>query len=501
MNAVRMERIEKAFAGVPALRQASLEVEEGQVHALMGENGAGKSTLMKILSGLCQPDAGSIMVRGKPVRIDSPKHALDLGISMIHQELNPVRAMSVSSNIFLGKEPCYRLFGMVNRQRQRALTRGLLDEMELAIDPDTPMGELSVAEMQMVEIVKAVSDQSRIIIMDEPTSALADREVTKLFGIIRKLKAKGIAIIYISHKMDEIFRIADAITVMRDGVFIESRPAAALDRETLIRLMVGRSLGELFPPVLARPGDVTLEVDGLGQAGVFRNIEFSARRGEILGFAGLMGAGRSQVMEAIFGLRRIDAGRILRAGKPVKIHQPAAAIRQGIAFITEDRQATGLNLKGSVRSNLTLVVLKRFSRFGQWLSLKREKEAAAAAMRKLDVRARDLHQTVGTLSGGNQQKIVLAKWLENDPDILILDEPTRGIDIGAKAEIYKIIAQLAEAGKTILLISSELEEILGLCHRVIVLHQGEITGRFDRAAFSQETIMKAAMGGDAAFAR
>jgi len=494
VNRVRLEQIEKSFGGVPALRKVKLEVAAGEVHALMGENGAGKSTLMKILSGLCQPDAGTISIHGSPVRIDSPKRALDLGISMIHQELSPVRAMSVASNIFLGKEPCHRFLWAVNSKRQREMTRALCAEMDLALDPDAIVGDLSVAEMQLVEIVKAVSYRSSIIIMDEPTSAIGAREAENLFALIQRLKSRGIAIIYISHKMDEVFRIADSITILRDGHYIDSRPAAELDRDTLVRLMVGRSISELFPPLPPEPGKIALEVRGLSQTGVFRDISFAARQGEILGFAGLLGAGRSAVMEAIFGLRRLDSGQITVAGKAVNIDAPATAIREGIAFITEDRQASGLNLKGSVRANLTLMGLKRFCRFGQILNLKVEKAAAAKAMQQLDIRAQSLSQPAGTLSGGNQQKVVLAKWLANDPAVIILDEPTRGIDIGAKAEIYRIIAQLAQTGKTILLISSELEEILGLCHRVVVLHQGAVSAVFERSAMTQESIMRAAMG-------
>jgi len=495
VNRVRLEQIEKSFDGVPALRKVELAVAAGEVHALMGENGAGKSTLMKILSGLCQPDAGTISIHGNPVRIDSPKRALDLGISMIHQELNPVRAMSVSANIFLGKEPCHRFLWAVNSKRQREMTCALCAEMDLAIDPDALVGDLSVAEMQLVEIVKAVSYRSSIIIMDEPTSAIGAREAEKLFALVRHLKSQGIAIIYISHKMDEVFRIADSITILRDGQYVDSRPAAELDRETLVRLMVGRSITELFPPLPPEPGEIALEARGLSQAGVFRDISFAARRGEILGFAGLLGAGRSAVMEAIFGLRPLDSGQIAVNGKAVTIDAPAAAIRAGIAFITEDRQASGLNLKGSVRANLTLMGLERLSRFGQVVKLKAEKAAAAAAIRKWDIRAQGLSQLAGTLSGGTQQKVVLAKWLANDPAIVILDEPTRGIDLGAKAEIYRIIAQLAEAGKTVLLVSSELDEILGLCHRAVVLHQGSVSAVFERGAMNQESIMRAAMGG------
>lgn len=492
--ALKMEGISKSFSGVPALTNVKLEVARGEVHALMGENGAGKSTLMKTLSGLVQKDGGQIYLEGRPVEIRTPKAALDLGIAMIYQELNPVRAMTVSENIFLGKEPCYRFTNVVNRKKQRALALALFREMDVAIDPDKKMSDLSVAEMQLVEIVKAVSYDARILVMDEPTSAITGREVAKLFEIIRRLKARGIAIIYISHKMDEIFRISDTITVLRDGQYIETRPAKELDHDALVKLMVGRKISELFPRITSAKGEVAFEAEGLTKRGLFENISFKVRRGEVFGVAGLMGAGRTDVMETIFGLRRADAGSVKIGGREVKIQSPAEAIKHRMALITEDRQLKGLNLKASVRDNITLANLTHFSQFGQVLQLQRENRAADAEIEKLRIKARHRNQIVKTLSGGNQQKVVLAKWLLNDPEIIILDEPTRGIDIGAKAEIYKIIAELAEQGRTIILISSELEEILGLCDRVIVLYHGRIIAEFERSVFNQEDIIKAAMG-------
>lgn len=492
---LKMEGISKSYSGVPALSNVRLEVMRGEVHALMGENGAGKSTLMKILSGIVSKDKGDIYLDGKQVEIKSPKGALDLGISMIHQELNPVRAMTVAENIFLGKEPCYRFTGVVNRKKQREMTRELFREMDVSIDPDKKMSELSVAEMQLVEIIKAVSYNSRVIIMDEPTSAITGREVGKLFEIIRGLKAKGIAIIYISHKMDEIFRVSDTITVLRDGQYIETRPAKELDHDTLVKLMVGRKISEMFPKREVTPGaEVIFEADKLTKRGLFENISFKVKKGEVFGIAGLMGAGRSEVMETVFGLRHADAGAVRVRGREVRIHSPADGIRHRIAFITEDRQMKGLNLKASVRDNISLVNLKNFSLFGQLLQFKKENSAADTEIEKLRIKTRHRNQIVRTLSGGNQQKVVLAKWLLTEPEIIILDEPTRGIDIGAKSEIYKIIAQLAERGATVIMISSELEEILGLCDRVIVLYHGKITAEFARAEFNQENIIKAAMG-------
>jgi inositol transport system ATP-binding protein len=492
---LRMEGISKAFSGVPALSDVRLGVKGGEVHALMGENGAGKSTLMKILSGIVPKDQGEIFLAGERVEIKSPKGALDMGISMIHQELNPVRAMTVAENIFLGKEPCYRFTGVVNRKKQREMTLELFREMDITLEPDKKMSELSVAEMQLVEIVKAVSYRSRVIIMDEPTSAITGREVGKLFEIIRSLKSKGIAIIYISHKMDEIFRISDTITILRDGQYIETRPAMELDHDTLVKLMVGRKISEMFPKrTTAIKEELVFEVDGLAKRGLFENISFKVKKGEVFGIAGLMGAGRSEVMETVFGLRRADAGAVKVHGCEVRIQSPADGIRHGIAFITEDRQMKGLNLKASVRDNITLVNLKNFSLLGQLLQSKKENGAADTHIEKLRIKTRHRNQIVRTLSGGNQQKVVLAKWLLTEPEIIILDEPTRGIDIGAKAEIYKIIAQLTEQGVTVIMISSELEEILGLCDRVIVLYHGKITAEFARAEFNQENIIKAAMG-------
>ena len=492
---LRMERISKSFSDIPVLKNVNFKVQRGEVHAVMGENGAGKSTLMKILSGLVAKDRGEIYFDDRPVDIKSPKAALDLGISMIHQELNPVRAMRVSENIFLGKEPCYRYTNVVNRRKQRELTVALLREMDIRIEPDRRMADLSVAEMQLVEIVKAVSYDARIIIMDEPTSAITEREVAKLFAIIRSLTAKGIAIIYISHKMGEIFRISDTITVLRDGQHIETRPAKALDHDALVKMMVGRKISELFPKVTSVKGDVAFEAEGLTKRGRFENVSFKVRRGEVFGIAGLMGAGRTDVMETIFGLQEKDAGSVKIHGREVRLRSPADAIRYRMALITEDRQMKGLNLQASVRDNITLAGIKKFSGFGQLLQFQKENRAADLEIEKLRIKTRGRGQIVKTLSGGNQQKVVLAKWLLNDPEIIILDEPTRGIDIGAKAEIYKIIAQLAEQGRSIIMISSELEEILGLCDRVMVLCHGKVTAEFERHAFNQEDILKAAMGG------
>lgn len=491
---IKMEGISKSFNGILALNNVDLFVKRGEVHALMGENGAGKSTLMKILAGLIQSDIGQILLQGQEVFIKNPKVALDLGISMIHQELNHIRDMTVSENIFLGKEPCYKLFETVNTSLQRKMTRDLFASAGIEIDPDTMMSELSVAQMQMVEIVKAVSYNSSVIIMDEPTSAITDKEVEKLFDMIRDLKRKGISIIYISHKMDEIFRISDTITVLRDGQYIASLPASELDDNSLIKLMVGREINEIFPQVNTNRGETVLQVEGLSRKGEFQNVSFALRKGEILGLSGLMGAGRTEVGETIFGLHHPDSGTIKINGKTVQHHLPSDAINNRLALISEDRKLKGLNLVESIKNNISIVILKNFCRLGQVVKVKEESAFVDGEIQKFGIKTAGRDTLVGKLSGGNQQKVVLSKWMATNPDILILDEPTRGIDVGAKTEIYCLISQLATQGKAILLISSEMPEIIGLCHRTLVLHQGIITAEFQREEFSQEKIMEAAMG-------
>lgn len=493
-NILKMEGISKSFMGIPALNNVELYIKKGEIHALMGENGAGKSTLMKILSGIYQKDSGTILLKGNPVNIKNPGEALGLGISMIHQELNPVREMTVSENIFLGKEPCYNHTNIVNYKKQTELAQTLLSEMDISINPDTRMQDLSLAEMQIVEVIKAVSYNSDILIMDEPTSAITEKEVNKLFNIIRSLKSKGIAIIYISHKMDEIFRIADSITVLRDGKYIETRPAGELDKATLIKLMVGREISELFQKEKIEKGDVCLEVESFAKKGMFHDINFRLHRSEVLGFAGLMGAGRTEIMETIFGINGFYSGNIRVDGKVIKIKSPSDAIRHGIALIPEDRKLKGLNLRGSVKANITLAILNRFCKLGQVLQLKKEKSFVDNEVKKFSIKTSGRNQIVNTLSGGNQQKVVLSKWLATDPNILILDEPTRGIDVAAKTDIYKLIGRLAKEGRAIILISSEMTEIMGLSDRVIVLHQGKITNEFHRSEFRKEDIMEAAMG-------
>ncbi len=481
--------ISKSFPGVRALDNVSLHIEKGKVHALMGENGAGKSTLMKILMGMETPDAGTITCKGKQVQFRSVQDAMQSGLAMIHQELLPFPELSVAENIFMGREPV--LFpGWINRKKLYSDATALLTELQLDISPTDLMKELSIAAMQMLEIARAISNNADIIIMDEPTSAISGREVGILFDIIRKLTSRGIAVIYISHKMDEILQIADTITVMRDGKHIVTKPADEFDNDKLIRLIVGRELNSIFNKKQSPPGAVLLEVKGLSGEG-FSGIHFSARRGEILGIAGLMGAGRTEIVETIFGLRKASGGAVFVNGKAMTHPSPSAAIRNGIGLIGEDRKQTGLVLSASVRHNITMASLNKWS--GIFLDRAKEQQISREQIQRFGIRTPSEEQTANNLSGGNQQKIVLSKVLLNDPDIIIFDEPTRGIDIGAKAEIYQMITGLAERGKAIIMISSELPEILGLSDRILVVREGKITKELAASEASQELIMQYAM--------
>jgi inositol transport system ATP-binding protein len=491
---LQMKNISKAFPGVVALDNVQLNVKKGEVHALMGENGAGKSTLMKILAGLVKPDQGEILLNGRHMDFNSPKESLDHGISMIHQELNCIQEMTIAENIFIGREPCYQFLQVVDRRKLNQQAFDLFKEIDWEMDPDTKLSSLSVAEMQMVEIAKAISYNSDLIIMDEPTSAITDREVEKLFEIIRKLTSKGKSIIYISHKMDEILTISDCVTVLRDGQYVATKPVSKLNNQLLISLMVGRDLSDIFFKEHVALGDVFLEVKGLSKKGKFNNIHFKIHQGEVLGIAGLMGAGRTELVEAIFGLHHPDHGEIFVKNKKVNIRSPKDAISHGIALVPEDRRHSGLNLRGTIKENISIVNLDDFCHLGHIINRQQEKKEADEQIKNLNIKTPSRDQMVNSLSGGNQQKVVLSKWLLGNPDILILDEPTRGIDIGAKAEIYKMINLLAGDGKAIIMISSEMPEILGLSDRVIVLHEGEITGEFTRNEFNQERIMACAAG-------
>ena len=489
---LQMEGISKSFPGVQALDDVHLNVRPGTVHALMGENGAGKSTLMKVLIGMYHADAGTVTFAGKQVQIPDTATALRLGISMIHQELSPIPHMTVAENIYLGREPVNRL-GLIDKRRMITNTRQLLDRLELAIDPRATMNTLSIAQTQLVEIAKAISYDARLIIMDEPTSAITEREVAHLHRMIRSLRESGAAIIYITHKMDEVFKISDHVTVFRDGKHVATVPAAELDRQKLITLMVGRELTHMFPKEVVAIGEVVLSVRGLTRHGVLRDISFDLRRGEILGLAGLMGAGRTEVLEAIFGITRIDAGTIEIDGRATKIRSPADAIRNGLALLTEDRKLTGIMGVLSVRDNMTVASLPRFSPGG--VLRKRQIDRECQKQREaLAIKTPTIHQLIKLLSGGNQQKVLVSRWLLTTPEILMIDEPTRGIDVGAKAEIHRLMCQLAGQGKAILMVSSEMPEILGMSDRVLVMHEGRLTGEFSRAEATQESIMRAATG-------
>lgn len=484
---LEMENITKSFPGVKVLQGVTLQIQAGEVHALMGENGAGKSTLMKILMGIYTPDEGSMKMHGRPMVNKGPKDAMQHGISMIHQELNPVMDMMVFENVFMGREPRTPM-RRVDKRRMIAETRRLLADLNIAIDALAYMRDLSVAQCQLIEIVKAISVGAKVIIMDEPTSAITDREVDTLFEQIARLRQQGVAMIYISHKMDEIFRICDRITVLRDGQFIGCDEARNLDQQTLIRMMVGRDITDVFPKADAEIGEVILEAKDIQLGRKVRDVSFQLRRGEVLGIAGLVGAGRSELVETIFGIRHKTGGQIFKNGRELRITHPRHAIRNGIALITEDRKTTGLDLIASVQDNITMASLGRVSR-GGLLHKNQEKRAAHKYIQSLRVKAPDEKVLAGNLSGGNQQKVVIAKWLMTEPDVIILDEPTRGIDVGAKRDIYLLIGEFVKQGKAVIMISSEIPEIMGLSDRVLVMAGGRLTGELTREEFSQERIM------------
>ncbi len=484
-----LRNIEKRFPGVHALRNVRFDLRAGEVHALMGENGAGKSTLMKILTGVYQPDEGEIIVEGKQVHLPNPRSAQDLGISIIHQELFLMEHLTTAQNIFIGREP-RKGFGMfVDEDTMNTNAAALFKRMKVNISPTVDVGELTVARQQLVEIAKALSFNSQVLIMDEPTSALNSTEVEHLFSVIEDLKAHGVGIVYITHKMDEVKRIADRVTVMRDGQYIETLPAAGTPISKIISMMVGRELADAARAEGRAADDELLRVVGLKSGRAIRDVSFSVRKGEILGFAGLMGAGRTEVARAIFGADPIDSGEIYIHGKQQKIKSPSDAVGLGLAYLSEDRKRYGIVTRMSVRDNITLPSWDRFTTARFWMKDGGLREAAKGYVEKLKVKTPTVDQETRLLSGGNQQKVVIAKWLLRDCDILIFDEPTRGIDIGAKAEIYKLLQGLAEQGKAIIVISSELPEVLRLSHRIIVMCEGRITGELDGTSATQEDIM------------
>ncbi|GAA4714665.1 sugar ABC transporter ATP-binding protein [Brevibacillus fulvus] len=491
---LEMEQITKEFPGVKALDQVQLKVRKGTVHALMGENGAGKSTLMKILIGMYSPDRGRILFDGEELKLGGVKDALDKGISMIHQELSPIPNMTVAENIFLGREPSFRLTGWVKARELTDQTRRLFERLEIEIDPHARMSELSIANTQMVEIAKAISYNAKLIVMDEPTSAITEKEVFHLFRIIRSLKQEGVSIIYITHKMDELAEITDELTVLRDGKYIGTRPSLNTTREQLIEMMVGREVQQIFRKPPAQIGETIMSVRQLARRGKYEQVSFELKKGEILGVAGLMGSGRTEVLEGIFGVNPPDTGEIFIHGQKALIRSPRDAIAHRIGLLTEDRKQTGLFLPLSVEDNMTILNIDQYAK-GVFLDEKKMEQACRQQNEQLAIKTPGLKQIIKYLSGGNQQKVLIARWLLHDPEILLLDEPTRGIDVGAKAEIYQLIFELAKKGKAIVLVSSELPEILGLSDRIMVMHEGRKMGELSREEATQEKIMQLATGG------
>jgi ABC-type sugar transport system ATPase subunit len=487
---LEMSGIEKSFPGVRALTRGQLEVRSGEVHALLGENGAGKSTLIKVLAGALQPDAGSIRLAGELIRVRSPHEGRRLGLAVIYQEFNLVPQLSLRENIFLGQE--HARGGMISAGSERRAAQTLLGRLGLDVDPDTRCSELSVAEQQLVEIAKALSQQARVLVMDEPTAALSEREVTRLFALVRDLRQQGLGIVHVSHRLEEVFALCDRATVMRDGEHVATRPVTQLSRGELIELMVGRKLEAEHPRRTAEIAAPRLVVRGLTRGRAVRGISFEVRRGEILGLAGLVGAGRTETARLLFGADRAESGTVALDGRTLSLRSPRDAIRSGICLLTEDRKHQGLVLGLSVRDNFSLPNLDRLSRFG-FVRSQAERAALGGYVESLRIKVPHQLQLARNLSGGNQQKVVLAKWLEARSEVVIFDEPTRGVDVGAKFEIYQLIHRLAAAGKAILMISSELPEVLGMSDRILVMRDGEIAGEItDVPAATQADILRLA---------
>jgi inositol transport system ATP-binding protein len=488
---LEVDRVRKAFPGVLALADVSFRLGAGSVHALMGENGAGKSTLMRVIAGIERADRGTIRLHGREVQLLSPRDALAHGVAMIHQELNLMGSMTVAENIWIRREPTTRL-GLVDHAALHRRTATLFETLAIDLDPEAEVAALPVAARQLVEIARAVSYDAEVLIMDEPTSALTEREAEHLFELIRGLKARGKGVVYITHKMGEVFAIADEVTVLRDGRHIDTQAASAVNGDQLIRMMVGRDLTQLYPTRRPPADEVVLSVRGLGLEGRFRDVSFDLRAGEILGVAGLVGSGRSNVAETLFGVTPATAGTIAIRGRPAVITSPMEAMAQGLAFLTEDRKETGCFALLDVQENMAAAVLTRQFVRGGFVAERSLAEACAGMAARLRVKTPGLDEPMLNLSGGNQQKVLLGRWLLTAPAVLILDEPTRGIDVGAKAEIHRLIAGLAEQGAAVLLISSELPEVLGMSDRILVMHEGRMTGLLPREGATQETIMRLA---------
>ena len=488
---LEMENISKAFPGVRALSNVQLRVRKGTVHGLMGENGAGKSTLMKCLIGIYVPDSGTITLKGEKLHITSTHYALSKGISMIHQELCPIPEMTVAENIYLGREPM-NWCGLVDMPKMNRMTSELLDRLHIKIKPTARMRELSIAQSQLVEIAKAVSYDADLIIMDEPTSAITEAEVDSLFSIIRSLKDHGRAIIYITHKMDEVFKITDEVTVFRDGQYMGTEATKNLTDGILIEKMVGRTLTDMFHKETAPVGDALLQVENLTGHG-FRNVSFEVRRGEILGLAGLMGAGRTELIEGVFGVVRTQSGAIRINGKTVGIKSPKDAIAAGMALLTEDRKLTGLYINATVRENMFIANIHSYL-WGPFIRFRKIEKDCEKMRQTMRIKTPSLLEIIKNLSGGNQQKVLISRWLLTDPDLLILDEPTRGIDVGAKSEVYRLMTEFVRSGRSIIMISSELPEVLGMSDRIMVMHEGDKIGELTRSEATQEKILQMAKG-------
>ncbi|CAG7616568.1 sugar ABC transporter ATP-binding protein [Leucobacter soli] len=490
-SALKMTAISKHFPGVKALQDVSIEVRAGEVHAIVGENGAGKSTLMKILAGTYQPDGGTIEIGGATMGHWGPREALDRGIGMIYQELSLVPDLSVAENIALGRMP--RTGPFVDYRAVTRQAEEVLAELHSSIDPGARLGSLSISQQQIVEIAKVMADKPSIVVFDEPTSSLGEKESRVLFGVIERMREAGIAVIYISHRLQEVMNLCDRVTVLRDGRHIETRDIAGITPDQMVQLMVGRELGEMFPKLDLEPGDEVLAVDGIGRAGQFVDITFEVREREIVGLAGLIGAGRTEVARAIFGLDPIDTGEIRIQGAKVKLRSPRKGREAGVALVPEDRKGQGIIPMLTVRENFTLPTITRLAK-RLFVSPRRERSLVRTWAERLKVNPPLVERPLSAFSGGNQQKVVLGKWLLADPTLLILDEPTRGVDVGAKADIHEIIGEFARDGGGVLMISSELPELLAVCDRIVVLHEGRITSVIDREQATEETVMRAATG-------
>lgn len=493
---IEMTNISKSFKTNQVLFGASFQLLDGEIHALMGENGAGKSTLMKILTGVHQKNTGEILINGKEVTFKHPTEAEKNGIVFVYQELNSVLDMSVEENLFLGRE-ITKSFGVVDKKSMYEKTKEVLHRLGLDIDPNETLGNLSIGQQQLVEIAKALLVNTEVIILDEPTSALTDKEVEKLFSVVRLLKSQGVSFIYISHRMDEIFDLCDRVSVLRDGHYIGTKKICDTNKDELIKMMIGRDLGNMFQKEIIPLGEVVLDVKNLTKKGLFEDISFSLHSGEVLGFSGLMGAGRTEIMKTIFGSIKADSGEIILNGKTIntKHYCPGTAKKEGIAYISEDRKEEGLMLEKSIQSNIGITNYDLISSNGFVIDKEKDTQLSQRALKDLSIKCTGINHIVNNLSGGNQQKVVFAKWLYTNPKVLILDEPTRGVDVGAKQEIYSLITALVKKGAAVIMVSSDLPEVIGMSDRIVVIHEGSVGGVINRDIATQKNIMTLATGG------